>query len=292
MPIFRDTGRAAEGVYLIDVGIWGIAKQMALYIIKSTNKVVLIDTGTKKEVETVTTELNNLEMPSVDYILVTHSHMDHCGGLIDLAVKFPRAEIGIPYAARDLRKDWDKKVEKLGLSNPVQLLKEGSLIKLDANYRLEVLETPGHIDDHISFLLNPHRIIFVGDACGAHHLGQNFSRPSAYAPYFNHEKYINSLLRFQKINPHGIGIASYGFASDSDAANCIKTAINDFQNWKQAVIESVRVNPDEDYVSGELLKRFGRSPGEILEKRTDQWVKTILRGIARGFINSLGLRQK
>jgi hydroxyacylglutathione hydrolase len=292
MPIFRETGRVAEGVYLMDVGIWGIAKQMALYVIKSADKVVLIDTGTKKEVETVIIELDKLEVPSVDYILVTHSHMDHCGGLIDLAVKFPRAEIGIPYAAQDLRKEWNKKVEKLGLSNPMQLLKEGTLIKLDASYRLEVLETPGHIDDHISFLLRPQRILFVGDACGAHHLGQNFSRPSAYAPYFHHEKYINSLLRFQKINPHGLGIASYGFASDSHALDCIKTAIIDYQNWMHVVIKSVKENFDEDYVSGELLKKFGRSPGEILENRTDQWVKTILRGIARGFINSLGLMKK
>ncbi len=292
MPIFRDTGRVAEGVYLIDVGIWGIAKQMALYVIKSADMVVLIDTGTKKEVETVITELGNLGVPSVDYILVTHSHMDHCGGLIDLAVKFPQAEIGIPYAAQDLRKDWDKKVEKLGLSSPVQLLKEGTLIKLDASYRLEVLETPGHIDDHISFLLRPQQILFVGDACGAHHLGQNFSRPSAYAPYFHHEQYINSLLRFQKLKPAGLGIASYGFASSTDAANCIRTAISDYQNWMQVVLKSVKENPDEEYVSGELLKKFGRSPGEILENRTDQWVKTILRGIARGFINSLGLIKK
>jgi len=292
MPIFRDTGRVAEGIYLIDVGIWGIAKQMAVYVIKSADKIVLIDTGTKKEVETVIKELENLGITSLDYIMVTHSHMDHCGGLIDLATRFPEAEIGIPHTAQDLRKDWDKKVEKLGLSNSRKLLEEGTELELDASHQLEVLETPGHIDDHLSFLLRPQQILFVGDACGAHHLGQSFSRPSAYAPYFNHERYISSLLRLQKLNPAGLGIASYGFASGPEAANCIRTAISDYQNWRQVVLKSVKENPDEDYVSGELLKKFGRSPGEILEKRTDQWVKTILRGIARGFINSLGLMNK
>ena len=292
MPIFRDTGRVAEGVYLLDVGIWGIAKQMAVYVIKNTGKVVLIDTGTKKEVETVIKEVENLGITALDYIMVTHSHIDHCGGLIDLAARFPQAEIGIPLEARDLRKDWDKRVKKSGLSNSVNLLKEGTQLRLDASHQLEVLETPGHIDDHLSFLLRPQQILFVGDACGAHHLGQKFSRPSAYAPYFNHEKYISSLLRLQKLNPAGLGIASYGFASGPEAADCIRTAIMDYQNWMQVVVNSVKENPDEDYVSGELLKRFGRSPGEILEKRTDQWVKTILRGIARGFINSLGVRQE
>jgi len=291
MTIFRDTGPVAEGVYLIDTGIWGIAKQMAVYIVKSADKVVLIDTGTKKEVETVVKELGSLGITSIDYIWVTHSHIDHAGGLFDLIKKFPQAEIGIPLLADTLRRDWDLKTEKLGLLNPVQVLKEGNWIELDSDNRLEVLETPGHIDDHLSFLLNPQQILFVGDACGAHHLGEQFSRPSAYAPYFNHEKYIQSLLRFEEIAPNGIGLASYGFASGVDAENCIRTAVNDYQNWMQTVIESMEENPDEGYVATVLLETFGRSPGEILENRSDQWVKNILKGIARGFINSLGLKK-
>jgi hypothetical protein len=181
------------------------------------------------------------------------------------------------------------KTDKLGLSNPVRLLKEGDQIELDSDHQLEVLETPGHIDDHISLLLKSQQILFVGDACGAHHLGEGFSRPSAYAPYFNHVDYFQSLLRFEELKPNGLGIASYGFATNDDAENCIKATINDYQNWMQTVIKSVEENPDEDYVAGVLLETFGRSPGEIQEKRSDQWVKNILKGIARGFIYSLGL---
>lgn len=188
MPIFRETGPVAEGIYLIDTGIWGIAKQMAVFIIKSAEKIALIDTGTKKEVETIVKELESLGIITLDYILITHSHIDHSGGVFDLAKRYTQAEIGIPRLADTLRKDWVSKKEKLGLSNPVRLLKEGSQIALDSDIQLKVLETPGHIDDHISLLLEPQQIIFVGDACGAHHLGESFSRPSAYAPYFNHEK--------------------------------------------------------------------------------------------------------
>lgn len=292
MTIIRDTGPVVDGIYLLDIGIWGIEKQMAVYVIVSSDQIALIDTGTKREIRTVVKELHQLGINKLDYILVTHSHIDHAGGIYKLIKQFSGTEICIPALALDLKKEYAIKSKKFNLSNPLRLLKEGDLIKLDSKYRLEVLETPGHIDDHISFLLKEMKILFVGDACGAHHLGKGFSRPSAYAPYFNHKKYIKTLNRFQKIAPSGLGIASYGFATDIDAQNCIKAAISDYNNWMETVIEYMKENKEESNVAEILLNKFGRSPGEIRENRPDQWVKTILTGIARGFIDSLGLRKE
>ena len=45
MTIFRDTGLVANGIYLIDSLIWGIEKQHAVYVIKSSEKTALIDTA-------------------------------------------------------------------------------------------------------------------------------------------------------------------------------------------------------------------------------------------------------
>ncbi len=290
MAIFRDTGPVADGIYLIDIGIWGIAKQMAIYLITSSDKIALIDTGTKHEVKTILKELNHLGINCVDYIIVTHSHIDHYGGIYALAKHFPKANICLPALAHNLQKEYTKKSKKMGLSNPIQMLKEGSIIKLDPHIILEVVETPGHIADHLSIFERKHRILFVGDACGSHHLGENFSRPTAYAPFFDHNAYLNSLLKFEKINPWGLAIASYGFATNIDAQKCIKAAINDYHTWKQTIIDAMHEKADEDYVADILLQKFGRSPGERLENRPDQWVKSILLGIARGFIYSLGLK--
>jgi glyoxylase-like metal-dependent hydrolase (beta-lactamase superfamily II) len=289
MAIFRDTGPVAEGIYLIDSGIWGIAKQNAVYVIQSSDLTALIDTSTKRETKTILNALEQFGIETLDYILVTHSHIDHCGAVYSFAEQFPKATICLPASALYLRQEYAKKCEKLGLINPLELLKEGILIKLDPTYVLEVFETPGHISDHLSFLERKNHILFVGDACGSHHLGENFSRPTAYAPYFDHSAYIQSLLRFQTINPAGLAIASYGFATNATALNCIQTAIRDYHAWKQTVTDALQKTHDESHVAAILLKKFGRSPGEIQEQRSDQWIKTILTGIARGFINSLGL---
>ncbi len=289
MPTFRDTGQVADGIYLIDIRIWGIEKQMAVYVIVGPDKTALIDTGTKREFKTILAELQRLGINKLDYIIATHSHIDHAGAIYDFAKYFPHATIGLPALAQELKAEYAKKSEKMGLSNPSCFLKEGSLIKLDSNYVLDVLETPGHIADHLTILNKKLGILFVGDACGSHHLGAGFSRPTAYAPYFDHHTYIQSLLRFQKLNPKGLAIASYGFASSADAQNGITTAITDYHTWIQTVTDAMRKNPDEEYIAEVLLHKFGRSPGELQENRPDQWVKSILLGIARGFIHSLSL---
>ncbi len=288
MAIFRDTGQVTDGVYLIDIGIWGIEKQMAVYVVRGAERTALIDTGTRKEAKTILTELKQLKITSLDYIIATHSHIDHCGAIYQLAKKFPSTTICIPYLAKELITEYPKKSSRFGLSGPLQVLKEGTELHLDSAHSLKVIETPGHISDHISIYDGSHQILFVGDACGAHHLGEGFSRPTAYVPYFEHEKYLKSLLKFQELNPKGLAIASYGFATGSDASNCINTAIHDFHAWKNTVMEAIRENPDDDHVARVLLERFGRSPGELRENRPEQWVKSLLLGIARGFIHSLG----
>jgi len=288
MTIYRDTGSVADGVFLIDSLIWGIEKQHAVYIVKSSDRTALIDTGIRRTTKTILNNLKNLQLETLDYLLITHSHLDHCEAIHQFAKQFPNIEIGIPHLAHDLIETYNRKSTRLGLTNPVLLLKEGTVIKLDSESHLNVIETPGHISDHISFLDPRHQILFVGDACGAHHLGENFSRPTAYAPDFRHENYIRTLLRFQEINPVGLAIASYGFATNQDAKNCIEASIRDFNEWKKVIVDAVRENPDENYVAEVLLKNFGRSPGEISENRPERWIKGILRGLARGFMNSLG----
>lgn len=291
MPIFRDTGQVTDGIYLIDTFIWEIAKQHAIYVIQYQDHNVIIDTGIKNTLKTVLSALERWKITSADYILVTHSHIDHCGALRQFAKIFPEATIGIPALAQDLLEHFQHKAEKFALSNPILELKKNTLIKLNDHSALEVIETPGHLSDHLSFYEKERQILFVGDACGAHHLGAGFSRPTAYAPDFQHDAYIDSLLKFRKIKPWGVAIASYGFATDQDAIHCIETAISDFYNWKQAVLSVYQETHDEDIIASLLLEKFGRSPGEINENRSARWVHGIMRGIARGFINSLGLNK-
>ena len=81
-------------------------------------------------------------------ILITHSHMDHTGALIEL-----KSALGVPIAAHEADAD------HLPLS-PEMLLNDGSIIAL-GKVGLEVIHTPGHTPGSICFLAG--RYLLSGD---------------------------------------------------------------------------------------------------------------------------------
>lgn len=90
-------------------------------------------------------------------ILCTHRHNDHIGGIAKL-----RAEYHVPVYGRSHP------------NNPhiTEDLREGKLITLpEFNLGFDILEIPGHLDDHIAFV-NPD-ILFCGDVLFGAGCGRN-----------------------------------------------------------------------------------------------------------------------
>ncbi|MCF4097892.1 MBL fold metallo-hydrolase [Maritalea mediterranea] len=99
-------------------------------------------------------------------ILLTHTHRDHSSLAPKLARKYdvPLMFGGPHRPARPLNMletDPMKRSGHYGL-RPDQQLKQGDLIKLGA-VELEVIETPGHCANHLSFALSDRAHIFTGD---------------------------------------------------------------------------------------------------------------------------------
>jgi glyoxylase-like metal-dependent hydrolase (beta-lactamase superfamily II) len=90
----------APGVHLISLGV------VNAYLIEAT-ELVLIDTGTTSDPERVAAAVRQLgRNPSeIRYILVTHSHPDHCGGLAVLKRLTGAAVYMHPLAATVVRGD-------------------------------------------------------------------------------------------------------------------------------------------------------------------------------------------
>lgn len=91
-------------------------------------------------------------------ILCTHRHADHIGGIAELrevynVPVYGRRHPGNPFISHDLR--------------------EGDLLKLDAfGIGFEILEIPGHLDDHLAFVAPG--ILFCGDTLFGAGCGRNF----------------------------------------------------------------------------------------------------------------------
>ena len=74
----------------IDVG------QADSILVRNQDKVMLIDAGTNEAGETVVNYLKNLEITKIDYLIGTHPHEDHIGGLDDVINNFDIGQIYMP----------------------------------------------------------------------------------------------------------------------------------------------------------------------------------------------------
>ena len=74
----------------IDVG------QADSILIQNQDQVMLIDAGTNEEGETVVNYLKNLGITKIDYLIGTHPHEDHIGGLDDVINHFDIGQIYMP----------------------------------------------------------------------------------------------------------------------------------------------------------------------------------------------------
>jgi len=115
---------------------------------------------------------NNLIL---EYILITHHHKDHTGGIENLIKQFPFAKIFAP--------------SKLS-SNIINIIKEGSIINTNIN-SFSVIATPGHTLDHIILYDKDNKILFSGDTLFRLGCGRVFE--GTYHQMFNSLKKINLL---------------------------------------------------------------------------------------------------
>lgn len=141
-----------------------------------TNCYVVIDEQTRKSAvidpadygKELKYVLENNNISSVDFILLTHGHYDHIWGVKDLKNDYPDAKIAIHSLDEECLRDEQKSLKdtsvyalqpKLNLNADV-ILEESDVIKL-GSLELEVIHTPGHTPGSICFVCSD--VIFSGD---------------------------------------------------------------------------------------------------------------------------------
>ncbi len=130
-------GKRGEGelrIHFIDVG-QGDATLLEL----PDGKTMLIDGGNEAATVTVMRYLNALNVKTIDYLVVTHTDIDHCGGL-DSVVKYKNVGTAyLPNASVDVNTEYAQLCAALQANGCKQTLSSRSVEIVGAEYRFSFL---------------------------------------------------------------------------------------------------------------------------------------------------------
>jgi len=142
-------GASLRPIYYIK----GIGLSSNVYVI-GEKEITLIDTGAGDEMNRLkeTMARSGLSVKDVSKVVLTHSHPDHTGGLIDLFTA--SAPTILIHSAE---------AEYFNLDEAsITKVVEGNVIKTQG-HRLTVIHTPGHTAGSICLYDSDNRILFSGD---------------------------------------------------------------------------------------------------------------------------------
>ena len=222
----------APGVLEIDTLLGGWTKATAGYLITGTAP-LLIETGSQSSVETLTRALHGLGIGPDDLagVAVTHIHLDHAGGVGDMARAFPKAtvyvhELGarhlldpsrlIDSASRVYGDHLDSLYGRLDPTDAarVVVLGDGDLVDV-GGHRVRAINSPGHAKHHLAYLDEASGLLFAGDALGVQLPDGGVLRPATPPADFDFDLAIDSMRRFRELLPVGIALTHYGLIPET-----------------------------------------------------------------------------
>lgn len=215
-------------VYEIDTRMAGYSGITAGYLILS-DRPCLVETGTSTSAPVVRDALTSLGVGPNDLatVVVTHIHLDHAGGVGDIADFFPSAEIVVhEKGARHLadpsrlmasaRMVWGDKLDVLfGPLAPtdaerIRALGDTGSIDLGNGRTLSSHYSPGHAKHHVGLLDSLTGDLYVGDAAGVYLPETGDVRPATPPPDFDLDVALNSINLFTALSPQRLLFSHYG----------------------------------------------------------------------------------
>ncbi|MEV4381353.1 MBL fold metallo-hydrolase [Streptosporangium sp. NPDC049644] len=219
-------------VYEIDTRMAGYSSITAGYLILG-DRPCLVETGTSTSAPVVRDALTSLGVGPADLatIAVTHIHLDHAGGVGDLAGFYPDAEIVVhEKGARHLadpaklmasaRMVWGDKLDILfGELSPteasrIRALGDTGTIDLGNGRTLSSHYSPGHAKHHVGLIDSGTGDLYVGDAAGVYLPETGDLRPATPPPDFDLQTALDSIALFRALGPQRLLFSHYGPVTD------------------------------------------------------------------------------
>jgi glyoxylase-like metal-dependent hydrolase (beta-lactamase superfamily II) len=259
----------APGVLQIDTMLGGWDQVTAGYLVTG-DAPVLVETGSQTSVPDLLAALDELGIAHGDLagVAVTHIHLDHAGGVGDVAAAFPAATVYVHEKGARHLVDPTKLISSASLvygglldslygrltptdAARVHVLADGEAIGVSANRTLTSVDSPGHAKHHLALHDSDSGVLFAGDAVGVRLPDVGVLRPATPPPDFDLDQALGSLRRFAERRPTGIALAHFGLVPDP--AEILVEAEATLCQWAEVAEAAWRDGRD---IAGALSERF------------------------------------
>ena len=223
---------ADTDIYTVDA-LYYQPNLAAIHLVRSNNRIALIDSGTQYSVSQVLSALEelNLGYDAVDYIVLTHIHLDHAGGASALMNLCKNAQLVVhPKGAKHMIDPskliagasavyGEQEFESLyGEILPIDAQRiitpnDNSSIEL-AGRKLTFIDTPGHANHHHCIIDEQTNSVFTGDTLGVGYQTLRddqhaFVMPSTTPVQFNPDALHNSIERVNSYQADTLYLTHY-----------------------------------------------------------------------------------
>jgi glyoxylase-like metal-dependent hydrolase (beta-lactamase superfamily II) len=276
----------AEGITQIDTLLGGWEGVTAAYVVAGDNP-ALVETGSLTSADAVRAALDGMGLGPGDlaWIVLTHVHLDHCGGTGTLAEHFPNAQVVVhPRGARHLAEPerlvngsmavYGDLFPTIGGLEPTAQARivtadDGHRVPISPGRDLVMLHAPGHAKHHAIVVDETTGTVMAGDALGVRLPGGGLY-PAVPPPEFNLADAIATLRRIADLGAERLLLGHFGSPGDpsealetaerqqSQAAEAARLAWID-EGTIEAVDLAVRrvIPPDVEVGEGPALDRLG-----------------------------------
>ncbi|HDL85857.1 MAG TPA: MBL fold metallo-hydrolase [Candidatus Acetothermia bacterium] len=229
---------------IIDTHQFGRMRAGAAYYLHGTRD-ALIETGTSLSAPYIMDALpDDVE---IDYIFVTHVHLDHAGGAGALAHRYPHASVIVHPRGRRHLIDPTRLVESVRAATGEMFSLYGEAIPIDAgrvhaaddgerfdlgnSIFIEAIYSPGHAPHHLCFFEPKGRMLYAGDAAGALRDGVLYC--TTVPPSFDLELSLRTIEHLRSLRPKRIFYTHFGPGDDAD--RLLASYANLLKRWAEGI---------------------------------------------------------
>ena len=300
---------AGSNIFTIDAHYYreGLA---AIHIIRSKDRLAIIDTGTRYSVDQVTKGIESLGLSfdHVDYIILTHIHLDHAGGAGELMnisknaklVVHPRgarhmvdpskliAGATAVYGAEEFNKLYGdiKPIDADRIISP----EDGEVLNW-CNRPLTFIDTPGHARHHYCIIDALTNSAFTGDTLGIAYRAlrsdsEVFIMPTTTPVQFDPEALHQSIDRVMAFNPTSLYLTHFSAITPNPTMIAsLHEQIDDYVMLTQQAAESKNFEEDlATSITEYLVRRCQNHLPELERSVIEEWVSLDANLNAQGLV--------